>query len=252
MNRGAKQFLYGLLYLAILGIIAGAFYFTFRSTGTCFDSKQNQDETGIDCGGVCISCEIKNLKPLLITQPVIFRNNGKISVMAELINFNSKYGSDEVKYKMDFYDTGGKLVKSISKYDFIYSSGRKYLIESGINDASKIIERTIFTLEENNWKTKDEWRSPMLELENLKTIKQGDIFMVSGSVKNPNNFILSQIMIGAVLKNSFGAEAGASKTEVNNLGQFQEKNFQIFIAPEPFLADKVDLNATSIVVDGRK
>ena len=27
-------------------------------TGTCFDGIQNQDETGLDCGGVCVGCSV--------------------------------------------------------------------------------------------------------------------------------------------------------------------------------------------------
>lgn len=252
MSRGIKQFLYGFLYLAVLGIVVVFFYFVLRPAGTCLDNKQNQNETGIDCGGVCTPCEIKNLKPLTASAGVIFRNGSKISAMAELKNLNSTYGSDEVKYRVDFYDANGSIVKTISNYDFIYSNDKKYLVEAGVDDSGKIINRAVFTIEENNWKPVNEWRPPITEITNLKTVKQNDVYVVSGRVKNPNNFVISRIVIAAVLGNDFGVKAGVSKTEMENLAPFQEKDFQVFIAPDSFLADKIDINATEVVIDGIK
>ena len=39
----------------VVAIIAGYFVYTvlFKVDPTCFDGKKNQDERGIDCGGVC-------------------------------------------------------------------------------------------------------------------------------------------------------------------------------------------------------
>ena len=199
-----------------------------------------------------MSCEIKNLKPLSLTQPLFFRNGNKVSAMAELKNLNSTYGSDEVKYRIDFYDNEGDVLKTISKYDFIYSNDRKYLVEAGVDDSERVIEKAVFTLEGNNWKSISEWRSPVVELKNLNTAGQKDIYVVSGRVKNPNNFTISKIVISAVLGSNFDVKAGVSKTEIENLGPFQEKDFQVFVAPDSLLADKIDMRATEVVVEGIK
>ena len=64
--RLLKQFLYGFFYLAILvSLIWLVYSFEFKPAPNCFDGKKNQEETGIDCGGSCISCEVKALNRFL-------------------------------------------------------------------------------------------------------------------------------------------------------------------------------------------
>ena len=51
-----------LTILTGLLIVAGAIFFIFfydsiSEAPTCFDSKQNGSETGVDCGGVCDACD---------------------------------------------------------------------------------------------------------------------------------------------------------------------------------------------------
>src|SRR3989344_4232149 len=52
--RDAKRFLIGFVYLAMV-IAFGVFvYFSFiKAPETCSDVKKNQNESGVDCDGVC-------------------------------------------------------------------------------------------------------------------------------------------------------------------------------------------------------
>src|SRR3989344_3830137 len=125
--RFLKQFLYGGFYL-FLWLIAGflVYLIFFRTTASCFDNIQNQNETGADCGGVCgIDCELKYINPLTVSRPLIFKNNDQISLWAKIRNPNLAYGSDKMEYKINFYDSQNNLLLSLSRSAFIYAGEAK-------------------------------------------------------------------------------------------------------------------------------
>ena len=71
-SRFLKQFIYGVLYLGILsGLSYGVYAFVVRQPN-CTDGRQNQGESGIDCGGPCTSCELRQLKPIEIRSARVF------------------------------------------------------------------------------------------------------------------------------------------------------------------------------------
>src|SRR3989338_3283035 len=74
MSREIKRIIYGIFYLAILFVFLGFVYAKFLKPGpSCFDRVKNQDEQGIDCGGICGNvCLPPNLKPISLTDKVRF------------------------------------------------------------------------------------------------------------------------------------------------------------------------------------
>ena len=80
MKRTLKQLLYGFFYLVILlAVVLGAYLLFFQKSSSCFDNIKNQEAVGIDCGGSCIECDLKNVKELII-QPANIFDNGNRSI----------------------------------------------------------------------------------------------------------------------------------------------------------------------------
>ena len=116
-----KQFLYGFLYLAIFSSLVWLVYsLEFKPAPTCFDEKKNQEETGIDCGSPCISCEVKSLKPLSVGSAEFFGDDRVFSAVAEVRNPNADYGTKYFEYEISFFDSSEKLLSSKKGSDFIY------------------------------------------------------------------------------------------------------------------------------------
>ncbi len=253
MVRFLKQFFYGIFYLSILALAAGAVYATFlKTTASCFDNIKNQNETGVDCGGVCgISCELKALRPLTFSEPKIFANNGLISLLVEVSNPNPNYGSDNFEYQINFYDSENKLLDSQLKSSFIYAGETKELVEAGLAIPGNPAKAEI-TLEKINWKPVTDWQTPILETSNPKfSLSQGAV-TVSGQIHNPSNFDISEVIVIAVLLDNFNREIGVSKTELKNLAPFQQMNFQVFVPLNPLVKDRINLNATRVAVKARR
>src|SRR5579864_5721823 len=113
--RISKQFLYAILFLAVFGLIVwGVYSITLKPAPSCFDNIQNQDETGVDCGGShCVPCDIKNLKPLVSLPAVLFTDGQVFSVSFDLTDPNANFGASSVTYDLNFYDASGNILKTL-------------------------------------------------------------------------------------------------------------------------------------------
>jgi len=85
--RILKQLGYGSLYLAIIMVfVVGIYSVTVREDPTCFDNIQNQSEEGVDCGGDCVSCVLKNAKLEIRQSTFIPAGADRITVLAVVRN----------------------------------------------------------------------------------------------------------------------------------------------------------------------
>lgn len=248
MSRTAKQILYGTLYLSILGaFVWGIYSITLKPAPSCFDNSQNGTETGVDCGGSCISCEVKNLQPLFVGAPVLLGDDRAYTASAELQNANQNFGARTFSYKVNFYDATGALLKSVDNKSFVYSGQIKNIMEPGVRilngiPASVKIELDPASVE---WAKPVDFFEPAYEIRDLAAAIDGSQVAVSGLVSNPNNFQFSKIIISAFVVDKLGVKMGASRTELYNVGQFRQENFKIFIPVRKDLIKDVDLKGSS-------
>ena len=98
----------GVVAVFALIILIGA-YAAVRSP-TCSDGVQNQDETSVDCGGICGEC-IGNARPLLVRWSKPFKvRDGLYEVLALIDNPNTTLGIDELPYEIKLFDKDNILV----------------------------------------------------------------------------------------------------------------------------------------------
>ena len=100
MHRFLKQFIYGLLYLSIVALLAGGvYYFYFIPNPSCFDNIKNQEETEVDCGGSCIDCELLTIA-LEVDEPQVFSaGNLKSTILGRVVNRSVNYGFYSFEYE---------------------------------------------------------------------------------------------------------------------------------------------------------
>jgi hypothetical protein len=111
-----KQLSYGFSFLLILVIIIGlpVYFIFFNKTPTCFDKVQNQNETGIDCGGVCSkACSADVIeKPFILWARAFPVAEGKNNLVAYLQNPNIDYVSMPFTYVFNVFDENNVLIGS--------------------------------------------------------------------------------------------------------------------------------------------
>jgi hypothetical protein len=109
-----KQLTYSLILILILAILIGVpvYFYFFNKTPTCFDGKQNQSETGIDCGGVCSkACGVDVTEdPLILWSRAFPIANGKYNLVAYLQNPNINYVSEPFNYVFNIFDERNVLI----------------------------------------------------------------------------------------------------------------------------------------------
>jgi len=229
-KRLVKQILYGAGYLAVLFLIVFLVYLIWlKPAPTCFDNKQNQGETGIDCGGPCPPCEIKTLVPLESSWIKYFSSDSQTIIAAEIKNSNLNWGANSFSYTFDVYGENGIKIKSFTKNSFIYGGEIKYLIEP-IEVDSKNIADVKISFSNINWKSAEEFPRPIIQLREVKTesaIQDSGGVTVGGFITNNNAFPLSRARIIGFLLNQNNVQISASKTELENIPAFEEKSFKI-------------------------
>jgi hypothetical protein len=242
-GRILKQLLYIITFILIVGAIFFAFYWRhFFPAATCSDGIQNQTEEGIDCGVICgISCEQKYLKDLSYSTPQVFTLGDYSSVYFDVTNPNPNFGLTNFKYQIDFIGFADKVLQTVNGESFVYPGESKRIMEAGQKVLGEIssVRVSFFGV---NWQPASAFRSIRLENIGTKTARQGDFFVVSGTVKNLNSFTISQIVINAFLLDKDNNILGISKTKLEQLPAFEQMNYSVFIEVNPAVQGKIDFN----------
>lgn len=153
--RARRQLVIFLIVIAPL-VVAG--FITIKNLipeATCFDRKQNQNERGIDCGGLCTSCAFKYPKPITVfwTRVVPVRESS-YDVAAEIENPNESLSSINVAYEFTLYDEFGSVVTKTGT-TFIYPQERILVVESNIKSI-RTANRVEFRITHVDWQERQD------------------------------------------------------------------------------------------------
>ena len=245
--RLAKQIIYGAGYLTALFLIVFIVYLArFKPAPTCFDNRQNQGELGVDCGGPCLPCEIRTLKPLEYSWLKILPAQDQTIVAAEIKNLNPGWGASFFSYSIDIYGDDGRKIKTIKRDSFIYAGEIKYLIELAEINPKNTREVKI-SFSDFNWKSDEKFKKPIIQTREVK-IEESAII---GFLTNNNVFKLPKVKAIGLLYDQYGFLIAASKTELENIGAFEEKFFKINF-PKDTPWTNINVSKTKIYVEAIK
>ena len=147
-----KQLTYLLIFLIVIVGIIFAVWLKI-TVPSCTDGKQNQDEKGIDCGGVCSKeClgEIKDLA-ILWSKPLKVAGNNYDAV-ALVENRNLFLSAKSARYQFKFYDDRNILIASREGEIFV-NPGQKFAIfENNIDVGARKPAKVFLEFQKNiNW-----------------------------------------------------------------------------------------------------
>lgn len=218
-----------------------------RPSPTCFDNIQNQNETGVDCGGSCVHCALKNLDSIAVSLPVqLLPLEDTGSLYFQLRNINNA-GAERFNYSVSFYDQFGVELDVIFGTSFIYPRGIKTIVEAPVKvDFTKIVKAEV-EISDINWRLAEEFRRPNLQTRAVKSEVIKNQVRISGLILNNNDFRLSSVNASVVIYSRFGREVSASKTVLLDLSPFEERAFTIIL---PRGSEPINTETTTIFVDG--
>ncbi|MEK9173430.1 MAG: hypothetical protein AAB594_02575 [Patescibacteria group bacterium] len=252
MQRFKKQVIYGGTFLLLIIFFLAWIYFSYlKPEASCFDKKKNQNEEGIDCGGVCGNfCFPVDFRPIeLVRDPSFLRVDGKhVSLIAEIQNPNGHLATKNFSFEFRVFGESKTPLKIITGESFLYSGEIKTIIAPNIEvDLSKI-ERVEFIPATSLWTQDGNFPRPNFKLQNKKTSFLDRNIVTEGNIVSEESQVFAEVEVIAVFKNPARVKVGVSRTVITNFKPDETRNFSI-IHP---LIDNVDLGATEILIYSKR
>ncbi len=246
-SRMQKRIIIGLAYLLVIfGVGAGAVTVYSRlhpyiSPGTCFDGIQNQNEIGIDCGGVCASCEIvtqRFLQKIQVHWAKSFEaQTHTYDIAAEIENPNFTYGSEDVEYHFQIFDSAGKEIQSIPGKTFIFPQEIRSIIVQAVS-LNKVPSQVIFHVDSIAWQRITGFSNSGINVDNrLVQIVQNNpnvYARMSGIVNNNSPYDLRSIEVNMIAYDSTGNPIAVNRTDIQTVKSGEKRQVTVFM-PHPFL-----------------
>ena len=129
-RRVFKQIVIALIFSLIILSVGELIYLKHKPPPTCFDNKKNQKEEGIDCGGPCVPCELKNNPPLAIdgSPYFILGDSNKIDIVFKVLNKDLVWGAKNFSYNIILTGENNQTQTIGPKTDFVLPMSSKLIV----------------------------------------------------------------------------------------------------------------------------
>ncbi len=208
----------------------------FNKPPTCFDGKQNGDESGLDCGGSCQKvCTSQALQLITLWARAFEVTPGKYNVMAYVENQNRESGIPVINYEFKLYDADNIFIARQSGSTFITSNDRTAIFEAGVLTGNRVPARVSF-----EWKSVPAWQKVTRAQKNALALSAEDKVLsnplgspkLEATIVNKTLNDLRALDVYAILYDDTGNVITASKTLIDTLSK-ESSSDVVFTWPEP-------------------
>ncbi len=219
--------------VTVLILFIGFIWYATYTPPSCFDKKQNQDETGIDCGGnSCIPCAAQIKEPVILWSRFFELRPGFVDVAALIENTNEFLQAKELTYAFKIYDNNSVLI-AVKENKTYLEPGQKLLIyEPEVSVQNRTPQRAILELRGASWGKKDQ---NVIKINTIKAdpLLETEFPRVEARIKNEFTEPYKNIEVSAVLWADDTA-VGVSRTVVDSIDINQERDL-VFTWPKPIM-----------------
>lgn len=150
----------------IAAFLAVIFISIFTKTPSCTDGIQNQNESGIDCGGSCsYLCTEEQRPPTVLFTKIISNEEGRTDVVASVENINTQSAAKNVSFTVTLYGANQLFLQELSGTMDLPPSSTVPVFMPGITTGKQKILRAFLSIASSSPK----WIS-MTNNPNLKPI----------------------------------------------------------------------------------
>lgn len=232
-----RKLKYGIIVIIAVIIIVGvpSFLFFYKSP-TCFDNKKNQNEEGVDCGGVCTRlCPSDISAPIIMWQRVFLVSPGVYNAVAYIQNPNVLTRVDNVGYVFRLYDKDNALITQKTGRTFLPANQKFAVFEAGIRTGVRVPVRTTFEFTESlSWiQNPANYKDPAVVVENITLTNDSSLPRIDATIRNLSLEKVKTLGVVAVIYDADDNAIAASRTVVENLSA-QSRSSVTFTWPAPF------------------
>lgn len=233
-----KTIIFFIVLSFLLVLVGGPTFFFFYKSPTCFDLKQNGNETGVDCGGSCeLICSAESLPVIMKGDPrVIEIATSTYAVVVYAENPNATGEVEHAGYTLKLFEAGNVIPMQIIEGKTFIPKGAPFAIYEGpIHAGEAVPVRATFEWKSDAfvWK-KNVSKTPELAvrektLTRTETAPRLDARLVNNSLQN-----VSLIDVAAVVLDGNGNVIAGSKTFIETLAAGESAPL-VFTWPAPFV-----------------
>ncbi len=221
---------------------------SLKPSPSCFDNKQNQNEEGLDCGGVCQPCELKEVADIrLLPVRLIEALNGKTSALLEFQNPNLNYGASPFYFDLNFLDKSGKVIKTISSQTVLAPAEIAFRVEPNLDADFDKISRAEIIAGNYQWLSRAQMPAVKIQARDVSIIleKEGR-GRIKAFIKNESSITANSVYVHAIVFNDLASVAGLSRTLIENLRSQEERSVEIIVPLIDFgsSANELDVRLT--------
>lgn len=205
--------------LATLGFFSLPYIF---KAPTCTDGKQNQGESGADCGGPCVKVCVSQVNELKIIWTRTFKvTEGVYDTLSYVENQNFDAALKKIIYKFSLYDADNILVAERVGKTYITPNGKIPIFEGGIRTGERIPRRALFEFAEApDWiKIPDKASSFSLATSDIKFETVDSRPVVSSTIINKSIYAVSDVEVTAILYDERDNAIAVSRTTIDSLSK---------------------------------
>lgn len=206
-------------------------YEKMKPVPNCFDNVKNQNEEGIDCGGVCAKqCDIKAQD--LVVRQAGFVPSGAVNtydLYAKVSNPNNVFGSSQFSYRFQLKDASGQVIVTKDGKGFILPGETKYIIEAAVQTDGTPASADLAISNETWVQFKDYFESPQLKVVNKEynQITSGVGFgEADGLLKNGSPYDFANIDIYVLLEDVGNNIIGLNSTSMQTVKSGESRDFK--------------------------
>ena len=243
------------LYMVIFVLLSTGVYYAFiKAKETCFDTKQNQNETGLDCGGVCAqTCKETVVGTDLVIKEAAFvpGGNGRFDVLVQVYNPNDEAGASSFRYVFELRDMSGKVVATRSGESYILPQENKYLMELNLDVVAEPVSVTVRT-EDIQWERFSGYQEkPTINIYQRRydQISSGACFSEAyGLLSNESLYDFRSLKVKVILRDGAGKPLALNETEMRTVTSHEERDFRlVWPSAFPGTVEKVDMEVDADV-----
>src|SRR3989338_9421891 len=213
-----QLFILFLILVPVVGI--GAFLISrLVPVPTCSDGLRNQGEFGVDCGGSCAPCELKNPKPVTVFWARAVHVRGDtFDVAAFIENPNEILSSPRLKYEFTLFDAFGPVAVQKGS-TFLLAQERTHVIEANVKTTRQPV-RVEFRVTDVTWQLQEGERLNILvERRDYRVVKDNGrtLSVVETNILNRTSFDLNEVAAHFTVLDQDGNLLGANRILVDRL-----------------------------------
>lgn len=232
--RNKKQAIIGSVCVIIVSIVSFWVYASFlKAPETCSDGLMNQNETMIDCGGVCGgSCQeqVAALPMQIMETSFIYVDPGHSDVLVKVYNPNDAYGSSNLSYTVSLKDAQGNIVGQKTDTSFVLPKETKYLMQVSVETRAAAVSADV-SIDAVDWKLLSAYQEkPVLNIgfKRYGPVSSGVGFgQVDGTLSNESGFDFQTIRVMVVLRDVNKKPIAINKTEMRTVIAGDRRDFRL-------------------------